>query len=142
MAASHFCINGAVVDRTKNGKPASGDERLPVTNVSLDDAQKFAEWRSRRDGVTYRLPTEEEWEFAARGIDPARRYPWGADWSDGRANVDSQALKPVGSFPQGASPQGALDLIGNAWEWTSSPASQNICRSGTGLGIRNLKFFG
>jgi len=107
----------------KGGRPAAGNERLPATNVSLDDAQKFAEWRSRRDGVTYRLPTEEEWELAARGTDPARRYPWGADWSDGRANVDSPALKPVGSFPQGASPQGALDLIGNAWEWTSSPAS-------------------
>jgi formylglycine-generating enzyme required for sulfatase activity len=103
--------------------PKAGEERLPVTNVSLDDAKQFAEWRSKRDGVTYRLPTEEEWEYAARGTDPARRYPWGNTWIDGRANVESEALKPVGSFNDGASPSGALDMIGNAWEWTSSEAT-------------------
>ncbi|HYH86004.1 MAG TPA: bifunctional serine/threonine-protein kinase/formylglycine-generating enzyme family protein [Pyrinomonadaceae bacterium] len=100
-----------------------GEEKLPVTSVSLDDARAFAAWRSRRDGTTYRLPTEEEWEFAARGTDSGNRYPWGDKWADARANVEADSPKPVGSFPQGASPLGALDLIGNAWEWTSSEAS-------------------
>jgi formylglycine-generating enzyme required for sulfatase activity len=49
-----------------NGKPIPGQEKMPVRYVDLDDAKAFAAWRSKRDGVTYRLPTEEEWDFAAR----------------------------------------------------------------------------
>src|SRR6266536_2993446 len=59
------------------GNPIPGDELLPVTFVSVKDAEAFAEWRSKRDGVQYRLPTEEEWEFAARGGDQENIYPWG-----------------------------------------------------------------
>lgn len=104
-------------------RPKTGEERLPVTNVSAEDAREFAVWRSRRDGVTYRLPTEEEWEYAARGGDAAREFPWGSTWEEGRANLGTTGLRPVGSFPQGRTPQGVDDMIGNAWEWTSGEAS-------------------
>ena len=101
----------------------SGQEQWPVRNVTLEDAERFAKWRSQRDGVEYRLPTEAEWEYAARGGDASRLFPWGGDWVDGRANIDSDSLKPVGSFPGGATPQGAQDMVGNVWEWTSTPAA-------------------
>ncbi|PYS95395.1 MAG: hypothetical protein DMF65_14225 [Acidobacteria bacterium] len=103
--------------------PKAGEERLPVTNVSYDDARAFAAWRSRRDGVTYRLPTEEEWEYAARGGDSSRDYPWGGAWEEGRANLGTDSLRAVGSFPQGGTPQGIQDMIGNVWEWTGSVAA-------------------
>jgi formylglycine-generating enzyme required for sulfatase activity len=104
-------------------RPKPGQEFWPVRNVTLEDAQRFAVWRSKRDGVQYRLPTEDEWEYAARGGDASRLYPWGKDWVDGRANVDSESLKAVGSFADGATPQGVHDMIGNVWEWTSTEAS-------------------
>lgn len=104
-------------------RPKPGEEQLPVSNVSLDDARAFAAWRSRRDGVKYRLPTEEEWEYAARGGDPARLFPWGDRWEEGRANLGAASARPVGSFPQGNTPQGVADMIGNLWEWTSTEAS-------------------
>ncbi|MGH9903065.1 MAG: formylglycine-generating enzyme family protein, partial [Pyrinomonadaceae bacterium] len=103
-------------------QPRAGQEQWPVRNVTFEDAQRFAIWRSRRDGVLYRLPTEEEWEYAARGGTP-QLYPWGGEWSDGRANLENEAPKPVGSFPEGATPQGLQDMIGNVWEWTSTEAS-------------------
>ena len=106
-----------------NGKPPSGQELWPVTNVSIADAQAFSDWRSKRDGKKYRLPSEEEWEYAARNGSENNLYPWGNEWIDGRANVDANSLKPVGSYPQGTSKAGVLDLIGNAWEWTSTKAA-------------------
>ncbi|HSQ19129.1 MAG TPA: SUMF1/EgtB/PvdO family nonheme iron enzyme, partial [Blastocatellia bacterium] len=107
----------------RNGKPPGGQERWPVTNVSLADAQAFAAWRGKRDGQSYRLPTEEEWEYAARNGPQATVYPWGNEWQDDRANVDANSLRPVGSYPLGASRSGVLDLIGNVWEWTSTSAA-------------------
>jgi formylglycine-generating enzyme required for sulfatase activity len=99
---------------------------LPVVNVSYQDAVKFAEWRSKRDGVKYRLPTEEEWEYAARGGDQDRIYPWGNEWVQGYAGTkDSGATgpKPVGSYPQDKTRWDVLDMAGNVYEWTSSKAS-------------------
>ncbi|MGI9068271.1 MAG: formylglycine-generating enzyme family protein, partial [Pyrinomonadaceae bacterium] len=107
-----------------NGKPPSGQEQWPVTNVSLADANTFAAWRSKRDSKTYRLPTEEEWEYAGRNGPQGTRYPWGNEWVNGYANLDATSLKSVGSYPKGASSRwGVLDLIGNVWEWTSSNAA-------------------
>lgn len=107
----------------KDGKPPSGQERFPVTYVSVADAKAFADWRSKRDGMKYRLPTEEEWEYVARNGQEGTLYPWGNDWVDGSANVGAVSLEGVGSRQSGASRQGVLDLIGNVWEWTSTRAA-------------------
>ena len=107
-------------------KAPVGQELLPVSNVSYDDAVAFAEWRSKRDGVTYRLPTEEEWEYAARNGDKDNLYPWGNAWAPGRAATQEAGVgreQPVGTYPQGGNRWGVQDLIGNVWEWTSSKAS-------------------
>jgi formylglycine-generating enzyme required for sulfatase activity/serine/threonine protein kinase len=109
-----------------DGRPGPGEELLPVVNVSYQDAVKFAEWRSERDGVRYRLPTEEEWEYAARGGEQNNLYPWGNDWVTGRAGTkDSGATgpRPVGSYPEDKTRWGVLDMAGNVYEWTSSRAS-------------------
>jgi serine/threonine-protein kinase len=107
-----------------NGQnPPSGRERWPVANVSPKDVEAYAAWLSKRDGVVYRLPTEEEWEFAARNGSQDSLFPWGNSWEEGRANLN-QKRSPVnvGSFPQGATQSGVHDMVGNVWEWTSSKA--------------------
>jgi formylglycine-generating enzyme required for sulfatase activity len=104
-------------------KPLLGQELWPVADVSAADAQAFAAWRSKRDGVTYRLPTEEEWEFASRNGGEHRAFPWGESWQEKRAVVKGATPKPVGSFPDGQNRWGVVDLIGNVSEWTSSKAS-------------------
>jgi formylglycine-generating enzyme required for sulfatase activity len=106
-----------------DNKPLAGQEQWPVSNVSYDDAVDFAAWRSERDHVTYRLPTEEEWEYAARNGEQANIYPWGNRWEQGRAVIEEGSAKPVGSLTGGNNRWGVVDLIGNVWEWTSSKAS-------------------
>ncbi len=96
----------------KNGTYPNGQAKFPVVGVNWTDANDFAKWAGKR------LPTEEEWEFAARGTDNFV-YPWGNDWKEGNANVGSQAFTEVGKF-KGASPFGIYDLVGNAFEWTAS----------------------
>lgn len=99
--------------------------RMPVTGVTWDEAAEYCRF------VGGRLPTEVEWERAARG-NRRHRFPWGRYYNSGLANHgrspegpdarDGFALAaPVGSFPDGASPHGLLDAAGNAWEWTASP---------------------
>ena len=109
----------------EGGKPLSRDEKLPVRFVNVEDVKAFAEWRSARDKVIYRLPTEEEWEYAARNGSENNLYPWGDSFKDGCAIVDrpDSSPEPVGSKPCGANKWGVLDLIGNVYEWTSSKAS-------------------
>ncbi|HEV2884793.1 MAG TPA: SUMF1/EgtB/PvdO family nonheme iron enzyme, partial [Pyrinomonadaceae bacterium] len=77
------------------GKPLPGQEQWPVVNVSAKDSEAFAAWRSKRDGVTYRLPTEEEWEFAARNGGEFQSFPWGDGWDDKRAVVKEATPRPV-----------------------------------------------
>jgi formylglycine-generating enzyme required for sulfatase activity len=112
--------------------PGTGD-RHPVVYVSSLEAIKFCQWLSTRERKRYRLPTEAEWEYAARGSD-GRRYPWGnyegrgdlgnfADkntvfaWSDREVDDGFPESSPVGAFPNGASPFGLEDMAGNVWEW-------------------------
>lgn len=108
-----------------NNQPVAGTENRPVSYVSMDDAIAFAAWRSKRDGVTYRLPTEQEWEYAARNANKGDTYPWGSTWDNSRAVMAVSNSEPsdVGSKPAGKSDAGVLDLIGNVWEWTSSELS-------------------
>lgn len=91
-------------------------ETHPIVNVTLDDASAYAVWAGAS------LPTEAQWEKAARGTDE-RLYPWGNTWDAGKAQCskvefgDAKGPAPVGSFPAGVSPYGCLDMAGNVWEW-------------------------
>ena len=115
--------NHAAPGHWNGPKPPFGQELWPVVNVSFDDANAFAGWRSKRDGSSYRLPTEEEWEYAARNGEKSDLYPWGAEWREGVAVLKEATPAPVGSRPDGKNAGGVFDLIGNVWEWTSSKVS-------------------
>ncbi len=94
--------------------PPAADPSLPVVNVNLDQAERFASWAGKR------LPTDREWEKAARGTD-GRQFPWGNTSDSSKANVQSAGPVAVNSYAQGASPYGALQLAGNVWELVNSP---------------------
>jgi formylglycine-generating enzyme required for sulfatase activity len=117
----------------KNKRAPGVGDRHPVVYVSSLDAIKFCQSLSTRERKKYRLPTEAEWEYAARGTD-GRRYPWGnhehrgdlanfADrntvfaWSDREIDDGYPESSPVGAYPFGASPFGLEDMSGNVWEW-------------------------
>jgi len=89
-------------------------------NVSAREAEEFAKWRSKRKNFTYRLPTEEEWEYAARSGGEYKLFPWGESLRDSTAVVKEATPRPVGSYPSGKNRWGVDDLIGNVWEWTGS----------------------
>jgi formylglycine-generating enzyme required for sulfatase activity len=114
-------------------RAAGASDRHPVVYVSSLEAIKFCQSLSTRERKKYRLPTEAEWEYAARGTD-SRKYPWGnhdrrgdlanfADrntvfaWSDREIDDGYPESSPVGAFPFGASPFGMEDMAGNVWEW-------------------------
>jgi formylglycine-generating enzyme required for sulfatase activity len=106
----------------KGGRLSMGEEGHPVVHVSWYDAVAYCKWLSQVAGKPYCLPSEAEWEKAARGTD-GRIYPWGNQWDAERCNSDA-GLKgdttPVSAYPEGASPYGLLDCAGNVWEWTRS----------------------
>ncbi len=107
------------------GRPPPGREGHPVVLVSHADATAYAAWLSRTTGRVWRLPTELEWEKAARGTD-GRQFPWGDEFDPTRLNshdLGPFTTTPVGAFPSGASPYGVLDAAGQVFEWTSTPAA-------------------
>lgn len=94
----------------------------PVVGVSWYEAAAYCRWLSQQLGYEVRLPSDAEWEKAARGTD-GRIYPWGNLWNSAKTNgavSDIGETSPVGCFPDGASPYGMLDMVGNVWEWTRS----------------------
>ncbi len=94
----------------------------PVVDVSWDEANTFARWLSAETGSLWLLPTEAQWEKAARGAD-GRQFPWGNTFEPAHSNVRQAGrtgTTPVGSYIDGASPFGVLDMAGNVWEWTRS----------------------
>jgi formylglycine-generating enzyme required for sulfatase activity len=100
----------------KDGNFPSGWENKPVTWVSLEDARAYAAWAGKR------LPHEWEWQYAAQGRD-GRIYPWGNDWTASAVPVPDKSRTmrgpdAVNAHPQGASPFGVMDLVGNIWQWT------------------------
>ncbi len=107
----------------ENGKPLTADLKKPVRYVNLEDINAFIAWRSKRDGVTYRLPTEEEWEYAARNGSENTLYPWGNEFDEATAGVKRDLnFVDVGTNASGANKLGVMDLVSNIWELTSSPA--------------------
>lgn len=124
-----------------------GLEGHPVVNVTWHQAQQFAAWCGKR------LPTEAEWEKAARGID-GRRWPWGNQFDPNRCNTYDTKLdttSPVGAFPGGDSPYGVSDMAGNVWEWTADwygaykkpyrPASEShtkVTRGGSCMSVKEI----
>ena len=132
-----------------NEKPISGQETWPVRFVNVADVKAFAAWRSKNDGKTYRLPTEAEWEYAARNGSKNDIYPWGSVFKPECAVLDQSNTepKPVGSRSC-PNDWGVVDLIGNVFEWTETPVSlypgskgeikpttepRNMIRGGAGL---------
>lgn len=107
----------------KDGSPPSGRMDHPVVLVTWDEASHYCAWRGRLVGQARRLPSENEYEKAARG-DGGLAYPWGnnfeADKLDSGVKGPGDTM-PVGTFVKGASPYGMLDAAGNVFEWTSTP---------------------
>ncbi len=104
------------------GNIPSGKEEHPVVYIDLDDARAYAGWAGKR------LPTEEEWQFAAQGAN-ALDYPWGNEMTPNKCNQNTNGeTTPVKEFPEGRSPFGCYDMCGNTWEWTGSEYSDGRSR--------------
>ncbi len=124
LDATHYAPQDSInfLRDWKNGSFPAGWDNRPATWVSLEDARAYAQWAGKR------LPHEWEWQLAAQGLNtpdnPAGRiYPWGNSWQPANVPAPSTGRSmrgpdPVDAHPQGASPYGVMDLVGNVWQWT------------------------
>lgn len=143
--------NGLHTDGLTQQKQGTGDQHwkianCPAENVSWYDAMAFCAWLNARltlepalrsQGYSFRLPTDSEWEKAARGTD-GREYPYSGEFDPTKGNTDEAGIgqtSAVGVFPDGASPYGVTDMSGNVWEWTLTEYQANPS-SNSGNGIR------
>jgi formylglycine-generating enzyme required for sulfatase activity len=117
----------------------------PVVGVSWEESYGFCRWLARALRMPVNLPSEFGWEAAARGGD-IRHYTWGHAWYadcaaswEGQETRSTQATVPVGCYPLGAAPCGALDMLGNVWEWTASPWTVNHMQWQAALGFINTR---
>jgi formylglycine-generating enzyme required for sulfatase activity len=107
-----------------HGRPMDFDENTPVRFVNIEDINAFIAWKSQKDGVEYRLPTEQEWEYAARNGSNDNLYPWGDEFDARCAVLDQQYNEPVAVGTRTCpNAWGIRDLIGNVFEWTSTTAN-------------------
>ncbi len=107
----------------QDGRVPKGLESHPIVDITWYDAIAYCEWLSKMTGKHITLPSEAEWEKAARGDKDKRAYPWGDEFDASKCNTSELGLRnttPVGIFLEGASPYGVLDMSGNVWEWTRS----------------------
>jgi formylglycine-generating enzyme required for sulfatase activity/predicted MPP superfamily phosphohydrolase/energy-coupling factor transporter ATP-binding protein EcfA2 len=114
---------------------------FPVVGVSWYEASAYANWLSKKTGKTYRLPTEAEWEKAARGTE-GREYPWGNEFDKDNCNSSECGLdrtSPVGIFTEGESPYGCLDMAGNVLEWCSDWFDEDYYKKSPGKNPRGPK---
>lgn len=118
----------------RGGEPPRERERHPVVLVTFADALTYCEWLSRKLDAAVRLPTEAEWERAARGDVDGQRYPWGDDIDPSRANFlpdpaakRQRSTRAVGSYA--ATGVGLHDMIGNVWEWVADWYGADIYRA-------------
>ncbi len=95
----------------------------PITGVGWNSAVMYCQWLSEKLGIEVTLPSEPEWEKAARGAEDDRAYPWGTKWDPSKCNCRQLGIggtTPIGMFTHGTSPYGCLDMLGNVMEWTRS----------------------
>ena len=123
-----------------DGEGDRWDARWPAYGISWHDAMGYCEWRSARDGCAYRLPGEEEWEKAARGVD-GRWFPWGWRFDASLCNMlksrkERPSPVPVDEYPRDLSVYGVRGLAGNVRDWTASEEIQ-----GTGEARRVLRVY-
>ncbi len=118
LDATHYAPKDAYnfLKDWKDGNCPKGWDNKPVTWISLEDARAYAKWAGKR------LPHEWEWQYAAQGNDN-RLYPWGNDYDGNKvpAQDSSRSMRSptdINKYPQGASPFGVVDMVGNVWQWT------------------------
>ncbi len=118
-------VDGKFIVPTEDADGDRWDPQWPICLIDFHDATAFAQWRSERDGYSFRLPTSLEWEKAARGID-GRIFPWGNNFDPSFCRIRESAPgkpmpAPVGTYRADTSPFGVTDMAGNISEWTSTP---------------------
>jgi formylglycine-generating enzyme required for sulfatase activity len=145
------------IDDTTSHKEFSYHEKIreishfddfPVINITWYQALDFCQWLSDKSDLNIDLPTERQWERAARGFD-GLLYPWGEFYEPNRSpSLDAQSMSasPIAAYPEGASPFGVLDMCGNVWQWTNTKTdSEEIklkggCWMDSGWGVRANRY--